>query len=63
MAKKEAYPVRTRVVMIRGMYKGERGIIVAIRGLFTKTYDIALFDVEGAVLPKRPVTDFTLEKR
>lgn len=58
----QEYKVRDRVTITRGPYEGEKGIIQRVRGLFTKTYDVALLEHSGVVLEKRTTRFLTMTK-
>lgn len=50
------------VQITRGPYSGEKGYITKVRGLFVKTYDVAIKDKPGALLLKRPFNYLTMAK-
>lgn len=51
-----------RVKMTKGPFKGAPGQIIAVRGLFSKTYDVALLHMEDVVLRNRHAHDFEYSK-
>lgn len=63
MAKKykPEYKKNDYVQITRGPYTGEKGWINKVRGIITKTYDVALEDHE-IVLLKRPFNYLTMAK-
>ncbi len=50
------------VQITRGPYTGEKGWIRKVRGLVTKTYDVAIEDKPGVILEKRPFNYLTMAK-
>lgn len=59
---KPEYKVRDYVQITRGPYTGEKGYVRKVRGIFTKTYDVAVEDRPGVILEKRPFSYLTLAK-
>lgn len=59
---KQEYKKGDYVQITRGPYTGEKGYIRKVRGILTKTYDVALKDHVGVVLEKRTNKYLTMAK-